>query len=289
MKPIQISFALVTLLLLSGYFLFQPMSSALLRYLIWCATSAAEGAYGVVSMDDATIHYVSYGTGPAILLLHGGLSNRLVWFSQLPGLVAAGRQVVVMDVRGHGFSGLGREALDYHLLARDAIGVLDRLKIREADVVGWSDGGNTALILGKEWPGRVRRIVAISANYHPSGLTPEAITDTYIRSSGPVYWLKRWWTGAGRHFSVLEKHIKRMWRTAPVLQDEDLREIETPVLVIVGRHDSVSICHAETMAELLPHGSLVILPGGHATPVTRSIQINESIAGFLGLTPTKPE
>jgi pimeloyl-ACP methyl ester carboxylesterase len=238
-------------------------------------------------MNDATIHYVSYGTGPSILLLHGGLSNRLIWFSQLPDLVKAGRQVIVLDVRGHGISGLGRKALNYRLLARDAIGVLDKLNINKTDVVGWSDGGNTALILGKEWPARIGKIVAISANYQPSGLTPAALADTYACSSGPLYWIRRWWTGAGKQFSALEKRIKHMWRTSPVLQSDNLRGIEVPVLVIVGRHDIISIQHAKTMTGLLPHGTLIIVSGGHTTPVTRSVQINEAINGFLELTPNR--
>jgi len=285
MKPILITLGLVLLILFPGFFLLRPMSSALLRYLVWRISPATTELRGKVEADGTTIHYVSYGAGPAVLLLNGGLSNRLVWFSQIPELVAAGRQVVIPDVRGHGFSRLGRKELNYRLLATDAIGVLDRLKIQKADVVGWSDGGNTALLLGQEHPERIRRIVAISANFNPFGLTPEALEETYVQSSGMAYWLKRWWTGAGEHFSALEKRIKRMWRTYPVLQPADLQTIEVPTLVIVGRHDMISTRHAKQMAERLPQGSLDIVPGGHASPVTHSVLVNEAIAKFLELVP----
>lgn len=267
--------------LVAGYIMLQPMSGFFVRYLLWTMTPAAVGVRGSAESDGADIHFVSYGSGPPVLLLHGGLSNRVAWFSQIPWLVASGRRVVLPDTRGHGGSGLGNRELNYRLLASDAIHVLDKLGIRQADVIGWSDGGNTALLLGRHWPDRVRRIVAISANFSPAGLTAEAREDAHRQSSGLQYWLKRWWTGAGHRVVELERRIKRMWRTFPSLQPADLKAIAASALVIVGQHDIVSVEHAGRMAELLPHGSLAIIPGGHNTPVTHAARVNALIARFL--------
>lgn len=283
MKPYLIAMGIALFSSLSGYLLLMPISGAFLRYMLWTTTPAATALRGEVTAGDATIHYVSYGQGPPVLLLHGGLGNRLAWFSQIPWLVASGRQVVLPDIRGHGESGLGTRELNYRLLASDAIEILDQLHIRQADVVGWSDGGNTALLLGRYWPQRVGRIVAISANFNPSGLTPEAMEDTYTPSRGLKYWIGRWWTGAGNRLHLLERRIKRMWRIYPVLQPVDLNAITAPTLVIVGKHDIVSIGHAKRMAGLLPHGRLELVPGGHSTPVTHSTQVNAAIGGFLGI------
>ena len=269
--------------LLSGYILLMPMSGAFVRYLAWTMTPAAASLRGNVKTGDTSIHYVSYGSGPAVLLLHGGLSNRLAWFSQIPWLVAGGLQIVLPDVRGHGDSGLGANELNYRLLASDAVHVLDKLNIRQADVIGWSDGGNTALLLGRYWPQRVKRIIAVSANFNPSGLTPEALEETNKQSSGLEYWLKRWWTGSGKRLIELENRTTRMWRTFPMLQPVDLQEITAPTLVIVGEHDVISIDHARQMAKLLPHGFLKVAPGGHSAPVTDSNLVNEAIAKFLGI------
>ena len=287
MKPYLIASGITLLTLLSGYFLLMPMSSAFVRYLVWTTTPAAKALRGSGKASDATIHYVCYGSGPAVLLLHGGLSNRLAWFSQIPWLVAAGRKVVLPDVRGHGGSGLGSHELNYHLLASDAIQVLDKLQIPQADVIGWSDGGNTALLLGRYWPQRVKRIIAISANYTPSGLTPDALEDTHRPSGRLIYWLKSWWTGAGKRIVELERRIKHMWRTFPMLQPIDLKEITAPTLVIVGEHDMVTIEHAKKMATLLPNGFLEVVPGGHSTPVTHSVLINAAIATFFEIPASK--
>lgn len=283
MKPYLIASGITLFALLSGYILLMPMSGAFVRYLAWTMTPDATASRGSVRTGDASIHYWSFGSGPAVLLLHGGLSNRLAWFSQIPWLVAAGRQIVLPDIRGHGDSGLGTNELNYRLLASDAIHVLDNLDIRRADVIGWSDGGNTALLLGRYSPQRVKRIVAISANFSPTGLTSEALKETNTQSSGLKYWLIRWWTGAGKRLADLENRIKRMWRTFPVLQPVDLQNITTPTLVIIGEHDVISIAHARQMANLLANGFLKIVPGGHATPVTHSNAVNEAIAKFLGI------
>ena len=265
------------------YILLMPMSGSLVRYLAWTMTADAAIQRGSVDTGDATIHYVSYGSGPAILLLHGGLSNRLSWFSQIPLLTAANRQIVLPDTRGHGSSGLGTNELNYRLLASDAIHILDELKISQADVIGWSDGGNTALQLGHYWPQRVGRIVVISANFSPSGLTIEAQQDTHTYSSGLTYWIRGWWTGAGRQLDKLEKRIKHMWRRFPAMQPTDLKEINTPTLVIIGENDVISIDHAQQMATLLPHAHLKIIPGGHSTPITHSDLVNLAISEFLQL------
>jgi len=261
----------------------MPMSENLLRYFLWSLTSAPAAVDGHIETEDAQIHYRSYGTGPAILLLHGGLSNRLSWFSQIPWLVEAGRRVILVDTRGHGRSGLGHRELSYRLFAADTVQVLDRLGIDRTDIVGWSDGGNIALLLARYWPQRVGRIVAISANYDPSGLTPEALADTRSRSSGLALWLHRLWSGAGERTAELERRLKHLWRTAPDLTADDLRAILAPVLVIVGSRDVIRVEHAREMAELLPQGELLTVQGGgHSLPVTHADLIDRPIAGFLG-------
>jgi len=259
-----------------------PVPRNFVHYLWWKSMTSGVALKGHIRSGDSDIHYLSYGSGPPLLLLHGGLSHRLSWFSQVPWLVDAGRQVILVDSRGHGESPLGKDELSYRLLAADAIQVLDQLGVTRTDVIGWSDGANTALLLARYWPQRVGKIVAISGNSDPSGLTPEARADNETRSSGPSYWFRRWWTGTGERFSELEKRVKRLWRNNPKLQPADLQAITAPILVIVGEHDQITLDHAKRMADLLPHGTLAVIPGGgHATPITQAQQVNALIGNFL--------
>jgi pimeloyl-ACP methyl ester carboxylesterase len=282
MKFFVISCIVLVATLMVATLLLQPLPVNFAHYLWWRTTPAGTPLIGSIRSGDAAIHFRSYGQGQPVLLLHGGLSHRLSWFSQVPWLVDSGRQVILLEIRGHGESGLGDAELSYRLLAADAINVLDALGIERTDVIGWSDGANTALLLAHLWPKRVGRIVAISGNVDPSGLTPEAHTDNHTQDSGLAYWYKRWWTGAGERFSELEKRIKKLWRTGPNLQSDDLRAIETPTLVIIGENDVVTLEHARQMVGLLPHGSLSIIQGGgHSTLITHADQVNKLIGHFL--------
>jgi pimeloyl-ACP methyl ester carboxylesterase len=251
-------------------------------FLWWRATTPFTLLKGSIRSGDADIHYRSYGEGPAVLLLHGGLSHRLSWFSQVPWLVAGGRQVIMLDTRGHGASGLGEHDLSYHLLASDAVQVLQQLRIPRTDVIGWSDGANTALLLSHAWPELVDKIVAISGNSDPTGLTSAAQEENYQQSRGPRYWLKRWWTGTGKHFTELEKRINLLWRTGPRLTPADLRTMKAPTLLIIGEHDLITPEHARQLADLIPRGSLAMIPaGGHATLISHAVQVNSLIGKFL--------
>lgn len=257
-----------------------PILKNFAYYLAWKTTASTPRRSGKIHLHGARIFYVVYGTGPPLLLLHGGLSNRLSWFSQIPFLIKAGRQVILVDTRGHGQSTLGGKPLSYALFAGDVLQVLDHLNIRQTDIVGWSDGGIIALILAHQQPQRVRKIVAISANFHPSGLAESAaqtISATCLRQ-----WLKKCWSGAGKEWAELEAGITQLWVTEPRFEREDLQSIHIPTLVVAGEQDMIAEEHSAELAQQLAHGSLVVIPGaGHAAPITDAQTMNDLLQRFL--------
>ena len=111
------------------------MSSYALDYLVWKLSTTTQTETGNIDYRGAHIHYVAYGQGEPVLLLHGGLSNKLSWFSQIPWLVASGRRVVLVDTRGHGSSTAGNTKLSYQIFAEDTLQVLDRLGIQRTDII----------------------------------------------------------------------------------------------------------------------------------------------------------
>lgn len=261
---------------------FFSITSNIVRFLQWRLTSDIAVASGDVVSRQTKIHYTVYGEGTPILLLHGGLSNKLSWFSQLPELSNCGYQLILLDSRGHGRSGLGNHELSYRLLAEDAIAVLDRLKIQQVDLLGWSDGANTALLMASDWPERINKIVAISGNYHPQGLTKQARQENLEKTTGIKYWLYRVWTGAEENFHELEKRLKTLWKTGPVVSDAALAKIKSPTLLIVGERDVVMVEHAQDMAKKLPNSTLYIVRhGGHSSLITDAAEVNSQIEKFL--------
>lgn len=253
----------------------------LLYFILWSFRSRIYKQSGYIKNKQAEISYVIYGEGEPVVLLHGGLSNRISWFSQIPCLVRAGRRVITIDTRGHGRSTLGPEVLTYRLFAEDTVAILDALHIQNVDVVGWSDGGITALVLGRYYPDRLKRIVAISANISPQGLTEQAQSELHRKVNGFAHYLQAKWTGSGKYFLKLNQLIRTIW-ASPILLTTDLNRVTAPVLFVVGEKDVVTIEHSTEMAELVKDGHMLpIKGGGHATPITHTDQLNNAILGFL--------
>jgi pimeloyl-ACP methyl ester carboxylesterase len=244
---------------------------------------------GNIVYRNAHIHYVSYGQGKPVLLLHGGLGDKSHWYSRIPWLLASGRRVILIDTRGHGDSTMGNVHLSYQLFATDTLLVLDKLGIARTDIIGWSDGGIIALILGLQAPQRVGKIVAISANFNPSGVIDQAngTQETQHEPSSDIStWLHDWWSGADKKNSALTAAINELWRTEPQLQHSDLHAITPPTLVITGEHDVISLSHSTELAKHLPNGKLAVVMGaGHDSLMTHAEQVNQLIAAFLGIVP----
>ena len=289
MKPWRIKIAIgVLVIVLSIIYGLKPMSVNVLNYLVWKYSGPIKAQIGSIDYQGAHIHYVSYGHGSPLLLLHGGLSNKLSWFSQVPWLVESGRQVILIDTRGHGYSTHGDAKLTYEIFAEDTLQVLNQLGIQRTDIIGWSDGGIIALLLGLHAPDRIGKIVAISANFHPSGVILEA-DSTQKYAYGSIFKTlkdksRAWWSGAGDKHAELETEINELWHAAPQMTHTHLNSITAPTLVVVGENDLIDLGHSRELAQKVAQGRLEIIPqAGHAAPITHADELNKLISVFLDI------
>src|SRR5579872_5154564 len=113
---------------------------------------------GYVNNDGARIWYATYGTGRAVILLHGGLGHSGNWGYQLPALLNSGHRVILIDSRGHGRSTRDSRPYTYELMASNVEAVMNELRLDKATFIGWSDGACTALILARKSPTRVEGV-----------------------------------------------------------------------------------------------------------------------------------
>ena len=100
------------------------------------APRPAGGEEGHVEFATARIWYASYGSGEAVVLLHGAFDNGEDWGYQIPALVASGHRAILVDNRGRGRSTLGTQTLSYELMADEVLAVMDTLGISKFSVVG---------------------------------------------------------------------------------------------------------------------------------------------------------
>ena len=122
-------------------------------------------------MADISLHYTAQGAGPPLLLLHGNgedgsyLAHQIDFFSST-------RAVYAIDTRGHGQSPRGDAPFTIAQFALDLLDFMNAHALDRADLLGFSDGGNTALTFALDHPERVRRLILNGANLDPSGVKP---------------------------------------------------------------------------------------------------------------------
>jgi len=127
-----------------------------------------------VSKDGTRVAYDVTGTGPALVLLHGGCQSRHVWHAA--GYVGRLREqftVITMDLRGHGESDKATtvEAYGIERLTEDILAVVDAAHVRRFAVWGYSYGGNVARYLPAR-SDRVTKLVIVGIPFGPAAAPP---------------------------------------------------------------------------------------------------------------------
>jgi pimeloyl-ACP methyl ester carboxylesterase len=136
------------------------------------ATTSEPKTSGRAVANGIDYYYEIRGQGEPLLLLHGGLGSIDMFGPVLP-MLAEHREVVGVDLHGHGRTTLGDRKIDLVDMGDDMAVILDRLGYEQVDVMGYSLGGGVAFRLAVQHPGKVRRLVLVSAGYSPDGLHPE--------------------------------------------------------------------------------------------------------------------
>ncbi|OWV92459.1 alpha/beta hydrolase [Rhizobium sp. R635] len=238
---------------------------------------------GHLEHDGARIWYATYGAGPAVILLHGGLGHSGNWGYQVPALVRSGRRIVLVDSRGHGRSSRDSRPYSYELMAADVLAVMDELHLEKAAVVGWSDGACIALILAMTAPSRIEGIFFFACNMDPSGtleFVPSPVIDRCFGRHAKDYAAL---SATPDDFGAFVEAVSLMMRTEPNCDASDLAKIRVPVAIVLGEHDEfIKPDHAEYLARSIPNAQMIYLPGvSHFAPLQRPSQFNAAVQSFL--------
>jgi pimeloyl-ACP methyl ester carboxylesterase len=230
------------------------------------------------NVNGVSIYYETYGAGQPVLVLHGGLGSIEGMSYQIRALAKA-HLVVAADSRGQGRSTDTDAPLSYSSMADDMSNLLDQLKIDRADVVGWSDGAIIGLDLAIRYPARVRRLVAISANYNVDGIPQDSTAEIEvplvpiryrILAKNPAYW------------PIIYRKVVTMWRTQPNYTLDDLGHIKAPTLIMAGEFDIIKREHTAQLSKAIPGSQeLIIMGATHTVPTDRPETVNHHILDFL--------
>jgi pimeloyl-ACP methyl ester carboxylesterase len=243
----------------------------------------------VKSDDGVPIAYTTMGAGSPVVLLHGFTETAASWqeAGYVDRFVQAGRQVVLIDCRGHGGSGKPHDAAAYggDKRARDVVAVLDALGLPEADLVGFSMGGLMALATALRFPQRVSRLIVIGAHPFAQDLT----TYRLALAAGIEPWLGLL-DGLGAPLSkeTRERLLSNDLRAlqACVAQDRPdssvaLAVLRAPLLAIAGTRDPI-FAAVRAFAERVNGRFLALEDRNHVTAFLASAEIVTAVERFLG-------
>lgn len=129
---------------------------------------------GHVEAGGVSYYYEIRGRGEPLLLLHGGLGTIDMFAPFLPKLTEK-RQVIAVELQGHGRSSLGNRPISLEAMGADLGEILTKLGYGQVDVLGYSMGAGAGFQLAAQHPGKVRRLALVSAGYARDGFFPEML------------------------------------------------------------------------------------------------------------------
>ena len=146
------------------------------------AKKTAQGAWGgktngaghYADVNGLHLYYETHGTGRPLVLLHGGLGAGEMFGPNLP-LLGKGRQLITVDLQGHGRTADIDRPLSVMLMADDIAALIKHLGIDSADVMGYSLGGGVALLTAIRHPEVVRKLVVVSTPFRRNGFYPDIL------------------------------------------------------------------------------------------------------------------
>ncbi|MFZ1128037.1 alpha/beta fold hydrolase [Methanoregula sp.] len=258
----------------------------------------------LISVGDVTLAYHEYGSGYPILFINGLASAMDTWNPPLIGRISRNFRVIVFDNRGTGFSGASDEPFSVPLFAKDAAGLMERLGIARAHVLGFSMGACIAQELALMSPEKVDRLILVAGDCGGAEAV-RASPDIFARlidKSGtiedvvnrmfPLLFPPAWLATHDplRYCPAVEETTSNenaarqlaafaMWPGSC----SRLGEIRSRTLVITGDEDAVVPCeNSRQLAGKIPGAELVVFPGaGHGLMYQCPDRFGETAIGFL--------
>lgn len=228
-----------------------------------------------MDVNGVKLYYEVYGTGEPLLLIHGNNSFMGDFDKQIDTLRKR-FMVIGLDSRGQGNSTDDTTRLTYELMAEDVNAFLDKLNLKNVNILGWSDGGNIALILAMHHPDKVKKMAIMGSVLFNNDESVTAETNKLLRKQVKEM------DARGVKPTDINYRLKMLLLTEPHINPDSLEKIKAPTLVMAGQYDVVKEKHTQLIAEKIPNSKLVIFKGAdHEAPEKIPGLFNKTILDFF--------
>jgi len=265
-----------------------PVATLLLTFIVCSNTYAQSNKQKNMKAQQAryapvngiNMFYEIHGEGKPLVLIHGGGSTIQSTFGKILPMLAKQYKVIAMELQAHGRTSDRNTPESFEQDANDIAALLKYLKINKADILGFSNGGQTTMQLAISHPEIVNKIIIVSAFYKREGAVqgffehmpnatfndmPAYLKEAYLKVNNDSVGL----------LNMFEKDKARMvnfkgWR------DDQIASIKTPALIIAGDKDVVTSEHAVEMHQRIVNSELAILPGNHGSFIGEGTAANDN-------------
>ena len=270
--------------------------------LLVAALAEAQGTGARVKVNGMQMYYEVSGAGEPLVVLHGAYMNIPTMGAIIPQL-AKTHKVYALELQGHGRTTDIDRPITYPNMADDVAAFMDAVGVPKADVFGYSMGAAVGLQLAIRHPAKVNKLVAASVAYDVRGwqpafteMIPSITVEMMLGTPFAADYRKLAPNPDG--FPALARKLIALEKE-PMAWEAQVRALKTPVLIIAGDADVVTLEHSVALFRLLgggvmgdmgkplPGSRLAILPAtSHTAVITQPDLLHALIEPFLkGQTP----
>ena len=223
---------------------------------------------------DIELHCEEAGECEPLVLLHGNGEDGTYFAHQIKHFSQRFR-VLALDTRGHGRSPRGEAPFTIRQFACDLLSFLDARGIERTHLLGFSDGGNIALVFALAHPERVGKLVLNGANLNTRGVKRSVQVPIELG-----YRMARLFAGLSAKARANAEMLGLMVND-PNVAPEELAALTAPTLVIAGENDMIREDHTRLIAERIPNARLAFVPGDHFVAAKNPAAFNREVERFL--------
>lgn len=223
--------------------------------------------HGYAPVNGINMYYEIHGEGKPLVLIHGGGSTIETNFSKILPLFAAHYKVIAVELQAHGHTSDRNAPETFEQDADDVAALLQYLNISKAYILGFSNGASTTMKIAIRHPELAEKIIVVAGTYKRSGLIngffdfmetasldnmPMPLQEAFLKINP-----------SREALQTMHDHDANRMRRFTDWNEEDVKSISCPALIINADKDVITTEHALEISRAIPNAELIILPGVH--------------------------
>lgn len=223
---------------------------------------------------DIELYYRKAGDGYPLILLHGNNEDHSYFKKQIE-YFAHYYNVFAIDTRGHGRSPRGKAPFTISQFADDLHNFMTNHHIEKANILGFSDGGNIAMVFAMRYPLKVNKLILSGANLYYKGIRAAVRLPVMLSYRAASFSAKR------NTAAAFKAEMRGLMVNDPGLSENDLDKIHCSTLVMAGTRDMIKRKHTEAIYNSIKNSELVLLNGDHFIARKKPGAFNRAVHDFL--------